>query len=276
MGLTIPFDKKKEEPVAPIFTDKEIEKWIAEGDSVNSEICALYVGLPKTTKTGCSLDIRTPEEIQEGKKIWVMELNSDNGSKLNKKVFWNDDPSIIVIDPREFNIDETTGDWNFDYIKTMAKIKAFLMYLKLNYKKLNTKAIVVDGIDVLLSEICENQLRMEKNLDAAGGVQMSFWKIRNKYFYDILNMLFTIDVDKYLITHLKEDNDTKKLVYSVQKDLPDKLHNIVEFRKDEKANKCYAKVVADRRNRPDLLGKEFCTMESDPVTGKRIWHGFKL
>ncbi len=274
MSLTIPFDKKKEEPVAPIFTDKEIEKWIAEGDSVNSEICALYVGLPKTTKTGCSLDIRTPEEIKEGKKIWVMELNSDNGSKLNKKVFWNDDPSIIVIDPREFNIDETTGDWNFDYIKTMAKIKAFLMYLKLNYKKLNTKAIVVDGIDVLLSEICENQLRMEKNLDAAGGVQMSFWKIRNKYFYDILNMLFTIDVDKYLITHLKEDNDTKKLVYSVQKDLPDKLHQIVEFRRDEKTNKYYAKVVADRRNKPELLGKEFCTMET--VDNKRVWNGFKL
>lgn len=275
-SLTIPLTKKQEAPVAPTFSTKEIEGWITEGNSVNSEICALYVGLPKTTKTGCSLDCRTPEEIAEGKKIWVLELNSDNGSKINKKVFWKDDPSIIIIDPREFSIDETTGDWNFDYVKTMAKIKAFLMYLKQNYKRLNTKIIVLDGIDVLLSEICENQLRMEKNLDAAGGVTMSFWKIRNKYFYDIVNMLFTIDCDKYLITHLKEDFDSKKLIYSVQKDLPDKLHQIVEFRKDEKTNKFYAKVVADRRDRPDLLGKEFCTMETDPMTGKRIWHGFKL
>lgn len=273
-SLTIPFEKKKEEPVAPIFSEKDIESWISEGDSVNSEICALYCGDPKTTKTGCAIDSRTEEEIKEGKKIIYIEMNSDSGGRINKKAFKNDDPTIIVIDPREFTVDPTTGDWNFDYIRTMAKTKALLMWIKTNYKKLNIHTVILDGVDIFLSEVCENQMRMDESLDITGGVKMTFWKSRNKYFYDVINMMLSIDINKIFITHFKEDSETKKLTYGCQKNMPDKLHQIVEFRKDPKTGNCYAKVVADRRNKPELLNKEICTMEV--VDGKRIWRGLRL
>ncbi len=272
-GIQIPLDKKKEEPAAPIFSKEEIEGWMTEGNSVKSDICALLVGDPKTGKTGMALDCRTDEEKAAGMKILCIELNSDNGCKINKKIFFKDDPTIIVIDPREFSINDD-GDWEFDYIRTMAKIKAFLAYTKANINKLNIKAIVFDGADVYLSEICENQMRMDENLDVTGGVKMTFWKKRNKYFYDVMNMLFTIDVDKYIITHFKEDQETHKITYSIQKDFPDKVHQIVEFRKDVKTNKHFAKVVADRRDKPDILNKEFCIMEI--VDGKKIWHTFRI
>ncbi len=274
-GLSIPLTKKQEEPTAPIFSQKEIEGWMTEDNSVKSDICALLVGDPKTGKTGMALDCRTEEEKAAGMKIVCIELNSDNGCKLNKKIFHKDDPTIIVIDPREFSVNES-GDWEFDYIRTMAKIKAFLAYLKINLGKLKIKALVFDGADVYLSEICENQMRMDEHLDIAGGVKMTFWKRRNKYFYDVMNMMFTIDVDKYIITHFKEDSETKKITYSIQKDFPDKVHNIVEFHKDVKTNKYYAKIVADRRDRSDILNKEICIMETDSATGKKIWHGMHL
>lgn len=272
-GLNIPLEKKKEEPTAPIFSAKEIESWMADGNSVNSDICALLVGDPKTGKTGMALDCRTDEEKAAGMKIVCIELNSDNGCKLNKKIFHKDDPSIIVIDPREFSVNES-GDWEFDYIRTMAKIKAFLAYLKANVDKLNVKAIVFDGADVYLSEICENQMRMDEHLDVTGGVKLTFWKKRNKYFYDAMNMLFTIDVDKYIITHYREDFDTKKLTYNIQKDFPDKVHQIIEFRKDVKINKYYVKIVADRRDKPELLDREKVLMEV--VDNKKVWHTMRL
>jgi len=272
-GLTLPMNKKTDEPVAPLFTNKQIEDWMNEGTSINSEICALFVGDPKTCKTGTALDRRTPEDIAAGKKIICIELNSDNGCKINKKIFHKDDPSIIVVDPREFSVNNE-GDWEFDYVKTMATIKAFLAYIKSNVDTLNVKAIVFDGADVYLSEICENQMRMDENLDVTGGVKMSFWKRRNKYFYDVMNMLFTIDVDKYIITHFKKDEDGKE-IYSIQKDFPDKVHQIVEFRSDKKTNKTFAKVVSDRRDKPMILNKEQLVMEIDSV-GKKVWHKLDL
>lgn len=272
-GMVLPLDKKKEEPIAPIYTTKDIEGWMNDGTTVKSEICALLVGDPKTCKTGFALDRRTPEEIAANMKIICIELNSDNGCKINKKIFHNDDPSIIVVDPREFTVD-AEGDWEFDYIKTMAKIKAFLAYIKANLDKLNVKSIVFDGADVYLSEVCEGQMRMDEHIDISGGVKQTYWKKRNKYFYDVMNMLFTIDVDKYIITHYKKEQDTGKKIYSIQANFPDKVHQTIEFRKDEKLNKHYVKVVDDRRDKPEILNKEQLIMEI--VDGKKIWHKLVL
>ncbi len=276
MDFKIPAKDKKEETPSPTFTDKDMEKWVSEEETVNSTICALFVGDPKTGKSGVALDSRTEQDIKDGKKILVIEMNSDNGCKLTKKEFQKDDPNIIVKDPREFSVDLETGDWNFDYIKTMKKIKALLMWTKTVKDKINLKTIVFDGADVFLSEVCENQMRIEKNLDAAGGVTYAYWKNRNKYFYDVMNLMFTIDVDKYILIHFKEDQETKKNVYHIQSQFPDKVHQIVEFRKEENASgkKLYAKIKDDRRNRPDILGKEFLIMED--VDGKRKWNGLKL
>jgi len=273
-GLVIPIEKKKAEPVVPMFSDKDMENLIAEGDSINSEITALFVGDPKTAKTGCAIDCRTDAEITDGQKIIYIEMNSDAGGRINKKAFRKDDPSIIVIDPREFSINEMTGDWDYNYIRTMGKLKALLMWIKINKERMKIHTVCLDGVDVFLSEVCENQMRMDESLDISGGVKMTFWKSRNKYFYDAINMMLSIDINKIFITHFKEDSETKKLIYGCQKNMPDKMHQIVEFRKDPRTGNCYAKVVADRRNRPDILNKEVCVLEMGD--GKRVWHGLKL
>jgi len=271
-GFVIGTDASKD--ASTMFLKTDIEKWVSDGDTVSSEICALLVGKPKTGKSGIALDSRTEEEKKEGKKIIVIELNSDNGCKLNKKVHHKNDPNIIVLDPREFSINETTGDWTFDYVKTMGKIKALIIWIKENKDRIKLKTIVFDGADVFLSEICEGQMRIDENIDVAGGVQQRYWKKRNTYFYDVMNMLFTIDVDKYIITHFKTNETTQKEEYAIQKNFPDKVSQIIEFHKD--GNKFYAKLTDDRRAlKADTYNKDVVIAEITD-DGKTIWNGFKL
>lgn len=277
MGFNIPSSSKppeKKEEVSIIFSNKDIEEFLNEGVVVNSDICSLIVGLPKTAKTGICLDSRTEEEIKEGKKLVYIEFNHDHGGRINKKVFHKNDPSILVIDPTVVEADDITGEDKVNYIKTMAKIKATLRYIKENKEKLNIKTIIVDGADRFLSEICEQQMRLDEHIDVTGGVSLKYWLKRNKYFHDVMDMLLNIDVDKYIISHPKEDKETGKITYGVQKDFPDRVHQILMTRYDEKTNKFYVKVIADRRDRPDLIGKEFITMEI--IDGKKKWYGFRL
>ena len=271
-GLTLPIEKKKEEKVGPIFSAKDMEAFMEGGKVVNSTICALIVGPPKSCKTGICLDSISKEELEKGMKVVYLEFNHDHGGRINKKIFHSDHPGIIVLDPTETSADEN-GDEVVDYIRTMTKIKVFLKYLKDNKDKLNLKAIVVDGADRFLSEICERQMRLDENIDVTGGVSLKYWMVRNRYFHDVMDRLLEIDVDKYIISHPKEDKDTGKISYGVQKDFPDRVHQIVETRYDVKTNKYYAKIVADRRDNPNL-NKDILIMEV--VDGRKIWYGLKL
>jgi hypothetical protein len=274
-GLSIPLKEKPKEPVAPLFSDKDIESWVETGKQINSDIMCLLVGEPKTCKTGIALSCRTPEDIAAGKKIFYLELNHDNGGKINKRVFYNDDPNLITLDITVLKMDEETGDEVVDYQQSMAKLKAFLKWLNANKEKLNVKALVLDGADRLLSEYAERQMRLEQNIDVTGAVSMKYWMIRNRHFNDIMDRFIEIDVDRYIISHPKVDRDTGKVSYGVQKDFPDRCHQIAETRYDPKTNKYFIKVIADRRDRQELLNKDICVMETG-LDGKKIWHGFKL
>jgi len=267
--MTNPFEQLKNKEKSKGFKF-DIEKWMNESSKPKkSSICALFVGHPKTGKTGCALDCRTDEDKKQHKKIIAIELNSDQGCEINKKIHHNDDPDIIVLNPREYSLDEN-GEWQPDYIKTMAKIKALIQYIRDSLGELNLKALVFDGLDIFLSEICEAQMRIDEHIDVSGGVSMRFWKKRNEYYYKILNMIFDIDVDKYFITHYAErrrDDNTGEytddrtpsklnpnLVYACQKSTADKMHQIVEFTDETKVvsgvmhRKLTATIISDRRS----------------------------
>lgn len=271
-GLTIPI-KKKEEPVVPIFSDKDMETFMDSGKTINSDICCLLVGPPKTCKTGITLDCRTEDEIKNGMKLVYIECNHDNGGRINKKVYHKDDPNIFTLDITELSTDEITGEQIVDYQRSMAKAKALLKWLKDNKDKLKLKAVIFDGADRFLSEFAERQMRLEEHIDVTGGVSMKYWLKRNRYFHDVMDRLLEIDVDRYIISHPKEDKDTGKVTYGVQKDFPDRVHQIVETRFDQKTNKYYAKIIADRRDNSNI-NKDIVIMEV--IDNKKVWHNFRL
>lgn len=279
------------------FSAENMRNWIQKSKKTKkSSICALYIGHPKIGKSGVLLDSRSDEEIAEGKQLIIFELNSDDGCGVNKKEFHNNDDNIIILNPREYAQDKD-GIWQPDYIATMARIKSAIQTYKEDIEGgANVKAIGFDGIDIFLSEICESQMRMEEHIDAAGGVAMRFWKNRNKYYYDTINMLLDIDVDKYFITHYaprsRDDqngqyNDKRTisklnetLVYACQKSTTDKMHQIIEFTDHTtiKAGKKHVKIVvtmiADRRTLNTYM--DTLTIAETGSNGKVKWNGQSL
>ncbi len=276
------------------FSMENIKIWMEKGKNTKkSSICALLIGHPKNGKSGIVLDSRSDDEIKDGKKIVIFEFNSDQGADINKAIFHPNDESIIILNPREYKQD-TDGIWQMDYIATMSKIKSGIQMLKEDINNgENIKMIAFDGIDIFLSEICENQVRLEENVDAAGGLSMRFWKNRNKYYYDVINMLLDIDCDKYFISHYtprsRDDktgmyNDKRTvskldetLVYGCQKSTTDKMHQVIEFRDltriiaGKKHIKIVATIVADRRSLNTYMNER--VIAETNKDGKVEWFG---
>lgn len=276
------------------FSLENMREWVEKSKKPkNSSICALFVGDPKIGKSGVLLDCRTEQEKQEGKKIVVFELNRDNGCSLNKKEFHQNDENIIILNPWE-DVQDKDGIWSPDYLSTMSRIRsAIQMYKEDIQNGANIKMIAFDGLDIFLNEICESQMRMEEHIDAAGGVSPRFYKNRNKYYYDTINMLLDIDIAKVFITHFsprsRDDktgqyNDRRSisklnenLVYSCQKSTGDKMHQIVEFVdrtrivNGKKQIKIVATIVADRRSYDNYM-KEIVIAETGS-DGKVKWNG---
>lgn len=261
--------EKKEEDKG-MFTKTQIKTWINEAKKPKkSSISAIFVGHPKSGKTGVALDCRTEDDKKANKRIIAIELNSDQGCDVCRKEHYNNDPNIIVLNPREYSTDKD-GKFVPDYIKTMEKIKATLQELRDNLDEYNLKAVVFDGLDIFLGEICEQQMRADEHVDVSGGLSQRFWKKRNDYYFQTLNLLFDIDVDKYFITHyapkrrndktgdLDDDRYESKLnnllVFACQKSTPDKMHQIVEFTDNTKIVKgikqveLVATIISDRRS----------------------------
>jgi hypothetical protein len=276
------------------FSDEIMRKWMEKGKKTkNSSICALLIGHPKIGKSGVLLDCLTEQDIIDGKQLIVFELNSDQGCDVNKKEFHKDIENIIVLNPREY-IQDKDGIWQPDYIATMTKIKSAIQMIKQDVESgANIKAIGFDGLDIFLSEICESQMRLEEHIDAAGGVAMRYWKNRNKYYYDVINMLLDLDINKYFITHYaprsRDDktgqyNDKRtvsklndSLVYSCQKSTTDKMHQVIEFidhtqiKAGKKHVKIIATMVADRRSLNSYMDN--LIIAETGSDGKVKWNG---
>lgn len=276
------------------FSTENIRNWMEKSKKAkNSSICALFIGDPKIGKSGVLLDCRTEQDKIDGKKIIIFELNSDQGCSVNKDIFHSNDENIIILNPREYSQDKD-GVWQPDYIATMSKIKSAIQTIKEDINNDgNIAAVGFDGLDIFLSEICEGQMRIDEHIDAAGGVSMRFWKNRNSWYYNVLNMIFDLDVDKYLITHYsprsRDDktgifNDKRtvsklneNLVFGCQKSTADKVHQIVEFQdktrivSGKRQIKIIATIVADRRSLNTYM-KEIIIAEIDS-NGKVKWNG---
>ena len=280
------------------FSPENMRAWMEKSKKTkNSSICALLIGDPKIGKSGVVLDCLTEQDIIDGKKLIIFELNADQGCDVNKKEFHSENDNIMILNPSgdpDMYVQDKEGNHQLDYIAVMSKIKATIQTIKQDIEDGDNhiKAIGFDGLDIFLSEICESQMRMEEHIDAAGGVSMRYWKNRNKYYYDVLNMILSIDVDKYFITHYaprsRDDktgqyNDKRtvskindNLVYSCQKSTTDKMHQVIEFTdhtriiQGKKHVKIIATMVADRRSLNSYMDT---LIVAETVDGKVKWNG---
>lgn len=182
------------------FSDEDVEQWIRESQDTpaQSAICCAIQGLDGTAKSGIVLDCREQEEIDEHKKIFVIDVDGSVGPLKAK--YWGNDPDIIIIDP--VVIDE---NGHIDFINTYGKILANVRYLRRHENELNLAAVSLDGLDVLLKS-CEKVMReVDLKLDPDAKVKDQWdWGFRNERFLEPLIILKRMKCRRFFVTHLKE------------------------------------------------------------------------
>jgi len=268
---TSPKTEKEEVKKDLTFSDEEIQNWLNEKDTLASSKCVALIGKDGTGKSGLALDCRTPEEVTDGKKVIVLDL--DGGCLPIKVKYHNNDPNIIIKDPTEYKTDITGTE--IDYERTMEKMRATLVYLNLNREKFkDTKAIVLDGVDKLL-KIAEYQMRLEEHLDVNAGVQYRYWVKRNTDYYKIMDMVKKLPWDRYYVTHTKE-TETGTTIPNWQTKSADMMFQIIECSKKETEGKVELIAhVKKYKGMTELEGSRYTFCEVDKTNKKANWKGIK-
>ena len=221
-----------------VYSDENVKDWLDKHSYNDAKFCCLLYGTDGVGKSGICLDYLTPEDIEEGKKLVIIDLDGGNVPLIS--AYHRDKlKNISCINPLVTT--ETEEGTIIDYKKTFAKIRAIIRYVKQHHKRDKIKAIVFDGLSTAL-RYAENQMRLDKNLDTDGGVQTRYWLLRNKLFIETLEQLKSIPIDRFFIAH--EDF----IVPKVKADL-EKFAKV----KGKTNQMMFQKILCNRSDEPDIV-----------------------
>jgi len=252
----------------------DIGLWLKpENTPSTPNICCMIFGLDGVGKSGVVLEYLTPEDIKAGYKMIVLDLDSGSQTLLfqyHKEKMKN----IIIRNPLEFTYDEN-GYIVTDYKRTMNKIKATIKWISENAEKEKIKVVVMDGLSSLL-QLCEYQMRVEKEIAPDGGVQTRYWLLRMRFFLDIMEQFRALPLDKFFIGHDDFIQKNDKELSSVKIKTHQMAHQRLILSRIEQVDKVVFRAKIDKSKcNVQLEGKEidFCTV--DKKTGKAVWEGRK-
>jgi hypothetical protein len=180
-----------------LYTDKDVEEWAKRSRSNNSKICCLVYGSDGCGKTGIVYDYLSDADVKTGYSLWVIDLDG-GGMPLKESYHKKKGSNLVIIDPLVTYEDE--NGTQLDYLKTFAKVRAVIRYVTNHWEKEKIKAIVFDGLTTALG-YAEQQMRLEKSIDADGGVQLRYWLMRNKLFLETLEQIKVLPIARFFIAH---------------------------------------------------------------------------
>lgn len=264
------FDKLEDE----LFTPPEVIP-----DS--APICALFLGRDGTGKSGSALSILTDEDVKEGKRIVVLDLDNGNMDTIlqyHREKYENG--NIILLNPIVWKENEDFSDIVIDYKETMKQIKAVGIIVQKQWEERKIKAIILDGLSKLL-KFSEYQMRVEKSLDVSGGVSLKYWVNRNKSFLEMLELYKSLPIHKIYVGHENFDIKVDAVdVSAILRDTNALMAQKVSFTVDEgidDVTKFYAKID---KSKQDLRNKNaeicFAEVNTSDRTSKFTWEPEKV
>ncbi|MCW3134512.1 MAG: hypothetical protein N2V78_09320 [Methanophagales archaeon] len=267
--------KVKPEVPANKVTFEDIKRMIEERRKAPraAGTCAVFYGERGTGKTGAALDCRTPKEIKDGKKVFIIDV--DGNAKWTADEYWGEDENVILIDPIRAEEDGSLKDQEtYDYIR------ATVAYSKSIQNEL--KCIIFDGLDRFL-KICEDLMK-EKYLHIPIGERVSAfdWGIRNTLNNNPLYLMNTMRCMRIYITHMKVPMQLVqgRLVEleprpDFQRLFPNSVIQEVFFTKEENDGRTILKAKVKKSNtRLSLEGAEFIVGTNSKAEGAK-WYGLK-
>lgn len=192
--------KTEEEEKPKIFTTEDVAQLIeaAKQQPIFSPICCVLYGDDGVGKSGVALDSRTKEDIENGRKVVVIDLDNSSGP-LKTRYFPNDE-NIVILDPVELDM-----KGGIDYVSSYNKVLAIVKYLIENEKELNLASVCLDGLDSLL-KMCEYVMRYEDlKIDPDAQIKDSWqWARRNRRYLTVVLLLKRLQCNRFFTTHLKD------------------------------------------------------------------------
>lgn len=183
---------------------EQIFKEIFESDKkkkdakVNKKI--LISGKNGTAKTSLSLSLMT-HDLDDDEIIVYVDI--DNSGKEIIQSFYEDEflngkikiynPNVFMENDKGASIKDEEGVVN-NVTSTAESIRQALD------AGIKVKGIIVDGVSFLL-EYAEAKMRLEKNLAADQGANLTVWKIRNKFFREFSSAYMDLDMPVIFISH---------------------------------------------------------------------------
>lgn len=262
-------------------TKKRILAQIQERlDRDRSHLLCSITGNPKVGKSGIAMDCRTEEEIEKGMKILILDF--DNGCEPTWRTNWDSDPNIMIYNPLEVRADGST-DWE----TTFNNANYFCGLAKEMIEEGNVKAFIFDGVDkafegssdVLRELLVKQQSREGSIVKATDSVRVSTldWKIRNRIYNRLLDLVCNLKCDRFLITHMKPVYDNINVPTPVgevpdwHKSTPARFVQMLHIAKQpsQNATNYICELEASKTN-PDLVGKKWTIFTTN---GENKWFG---
>ena len=241
-------------------------------------------GHPKTGKTGMVLDSLTPEEIEAGAEIWLIDF--DLGGETTKAAHHKDKASnIVVLNPWVFNYGSSRVPYDFPgtFQQTIDILKAAQAQMEMqnefymhngHYPKPYLKTVIFDGADhwLHITETCMKVDDLELGVDgiAVAGKKATTqigrfnWNIRATRYQTAMVALRELcrgGVHCYVITHMKPaydssgnelvGQDSAKWLRDTEGHLQQVVYTEIEEERDENGEltgtvRAFARVVANR------------------------------
>ena len=203
------------------YSHDEVAEVIKNQQKINQNniVTGLY-GEDGTCKSGISLEIRSQDDIDCGRKLYIIDfdkgvlplINEYYSEKVNDEFILNEngkrihDPNIILINPT-IRIKDGENRGGVDWKSTIEMTMSSLMYID-ELDPNETAGCILDGLDTWLKN-CE--YNMEENelgqTNLKTKVSQKDWYIRDKPYNQALMLTKSLPCPTIFITHMKDKYD---------------------------------------------------------------------
>jgi hypothetical protein len=235
----------------------------------------LFCGIDGSGKTG----VAQSYPLKEGEKMIIIDL--DGGNEPLVETYHKDiKDKIIVFNPLATMTDDS-GRVVIDFITTFSNIKNVIEYVRQNYEADKIQLLVIDGLSKML-KYAENQMRLDLNIDASGGVNFLYWKSRNEMFGELIEMSKALPINKIFIAHedfivLNEMDSTDKTVSNIKRETNRAMYQKIRFiRKDLPEEVQYVLIVDKSKYNVSVEGAKMVFLTVNKHTKEYKWEGEKL
>lgn len=246
----------------------------AAQDRNKNFLCLGIWGAPKSAKSGVAADILTEEDIKNGMHVFVWDY--DNRFVDVKRNHYNNLENLVVFNPIERHPD------------TLVDIKATKHNAEMHYEeamsfleKGKLKAVIIDGADKFLTDVCETYMRVKHNLDADTVIkQMPFvWGDRNTPYKNFLHKkILEMNCHRIVIAHSKEkyvDGNPVGIIANWHDSTEDIFTSTIRMeRKIGKNETVFTALIEASAVKPELIGTRHTVLTI--TKGKVNWVGLPV